>query len=216
MIKKSKSFPGTIFIFSLWLLAMIIGVFVWNMYNSPTPQSLEGVLRFEPKPISSFQLVDHHGKTFDTKRLKGKWSFVFFGYTFCPDICPTTLVTLTAMQKQLLKKPQVWSDTQVLFVSVDPGRDTREKLASYMDFFNKDFIAATGEKDQIDNLAGQFGAGYIIEPKKAQEIEQEVYLVSHSAAIFLVDPQARVVASFSQPHNPNTIASLFREIREFF
>ena len=212
MARKSKPLTGPILLLSLLLFGLAVGGFYWGNSKPSIPQDLMGVLRPDPKPISNFQLSDHNGKVFDTKRLQGKWSFVFFGYTFCPDICPTTLAVLTATQKQLQLDPEVWSESQVIFVSVDPDRDTQEKLASYMEFFNQEFIAITGTREEIDNLARQFNALYIIE----SETQPGFYLVSHTAAIFLVDPQARLVGSFSQPHYPSSINSLFRKIREYF
>lgn len=212
MAQKIKFSSGRILLLSLLLFGLAIGGIYWEKSRPSIPQDLIGVLRPDPKPISNFQLSDHNGKIFDTKTLAGKWSFIFFGYTFCPDICPTTLAVLTATQKQLQLDPEVWSDSQVIFVSVDPDRDTQEKLASYMEFFNQDFIAVTGMREEIDNLARQFNALYIIEP----ETQPGFYLVSHTAAIFLVDPRARLVGSFSQPHYPSSINSLFRKIREHF
>ena len=212
MTQKKPFIPGTIILFGILLIGIIVGVLAMKNSTRSIPEDLIGVLRPQPKLITDFELTDHHGQPFNAKRLQGRWSFVFFGYTHCPDICPTTLSVLTAMQAKLLEEPEVWSDSQVFFVSVDPERDTLDKLANYMAFFNKEFTAVTGTKESIDNLAQQFSAGYIIEP----ETRPGYYLVSHTAAIFLADPQARIVGSFSQPHDPATIASLFREIRSFY
>ena len=210
MLVKKLSLSSIVLLLSLLVLAIVVGnIFLKNSQQS-VPQNLVGVLNPQAKLITDFALTDQHGDVFDTKRLHGKWSFVFFGYTFCPDICPTTLAVLTAMQKHLKNAPEAWSDAQVVFVSVDPARDTQEKLAAYMEFFNKEFIALTGSKEQIDNLAHQYNAGYIIEP----ETSPGHYLISHSGAIFLTDPGGDFVGSFSMPHNPGTIASLFREIRD--
>ena len=201
-----------VFFISVLLLATLVAMTIRDNSKPTISPNLVGVLNPFARQISEFELTDQHGDTFNRQRLLGEWSFVFFGYTFCPDICPTTLAVLSSMQKQLQQSPQVWSDTQVVFVSVDPQRDTKEKLSSYMDFFNDEFLALTGSKAQIDEIAHQFNAGYIIEP----ETSPGHYLVSHSAAIFLSDPKGQLVASFSMPHNPATIASLFREIRQTY
>jgi protein SCO1/2 len=103
-------------------------------------------------------------------------------------------------------------DMQVVFVSVDPDRDTVEKLADYITYFNKDFIGTTASKEKIDKVAQQFGAGYIMEA----ETSAGVYNVSHTSAIFLVDPYGRLVASFSQPHQPTTITTQYQKIRKYF
>ena len=142
-----------------------------------------------------------------------KWTFVFFGYTSCPDICPTTLYVLNSVQG--LEDDKAGGDAidmQVVFISVDPKRDSTEKLAKYMRYFNKKFIGATASKTKIDRLTRQFNAGYIVEP----ETSPGQYLVAHTSAIFLVDPLGRLVANFSQPHYPNTISELFEKIRVYF
>jgi protein SCO1/2 len=209
---KTRSFSSILLLISLAILVMVAAFVVVKVSKPSIPPELIGVLRPQVSLIREFQLTDQHGEKFDNQSLNGKWSFVFFGYTFCPDICPTTLAVLTAMQKQLQHAPENWSDTQVVFVSVDPERDTQEILANYMDFFNKEFYAVTGSRSEIDKLTRQFGAGYIIEP----ETSPGHYLVSHTGAIFLTDSQGALVASFSMPHDPGLIASLYRQIRKVF
>jgi protein SCO1/2 len=209
---KTRSFSSILLLISLAILVMVAAFVVVKVSKPSIPPELIGVLRPQVSLIREFQLTDQHGEKFDNQSLNGKWSFVFFGYTFCPDICPTTLAVLTAMQKQLQHAPEIWSDTQVVFVSVDPKRDTQEILANYMDFFNKEFYAVTGSRSEIDKLTRQFGAGYIIEP----ETSPGHYLVSHTGAIFLTDSQGALVASFSMPHDPGLIASLYRQIRKVF
>jgi len=101
---------------------------------------------------------------------------------------------------------------QVLFVSVDPNRDSTEKMAAYVAHFNRQFIGATAGAGQIERFARQFGAGYLFEPETASG----QYLVAHSSAIFLVDPLGRIVATFSQPHYADTLALQFRRIEHYF
>ena len=107
---------------------------------------------------------------------------------------------------------EVPADMQVVFISVDPERDTTEKLAAYITHFNSKFIGATSAKTEIDKLTRQFGAGYILEPETAPG----QYLVAHTSAIFLVDPFGRLVASFSQPHYATTITSQYQKIQQYF
>ena len=101
---------------------------------------------------------------------------------------------------------------QVVFISVDPDRDSSEKLADYVTYFDKDFIGTTADKIKIDKVTQQFGAGYIADP----ETSAGVYNVSHTSAIFLVDPYGRLVATFSQPHQAATITSQYKKIRKYF
>lgn len=209
---SNKKFPtGTIVIFSFFLLVMGTAYVLTKPVERPV--ELEGVLRPDFRPLQPFKLTDHNNTVFDEKRLQDKWSFVFFGFTSCPDVCPTTLNALASVHKLLTaengKNPD---DMQVIFISVDPARDTFEKLAKYTTYFNKDFIGVTAEKPEIDMLARQFGAGYILE----EETSPGEYNVAHTSAIFLVDPLGQLVASFSQPHQATTIVSLYKKIRAYF
>lgn len=173
------------------------------------PPELQAVLRPAPKALHEFNLAGHDGQRFTLDRLKNKWSMLFFGYTYCPDICPTALAVLSALFQRLEQHPGVIPDTQVVFVSVDPQRDRPERLAEYIAYFDERFVAATGEVAEIDGLVRQIGAGYQIEP----EDSSGNYLVSHTGSIFLVDPQARLVGAFSFPHKPESIASQYLRIR---
>lgn len=199
---------GTIIIFGFFLLVMTAAYTLTK--SAQRPAELEGVLRPDFRPLLPFMLTDQNNRPFDEKRLQGKWTFIFFGYTSCPDICPTTLHIL---DKALASLPEELArDTQVVFISVDPERDTPEKLAEYIAYFNEDFIGASGDKEKINSLSRQFGAGYIIDKANATG----EYTVSHTSAIFLVDPYGRLVATFSQPHKAATIVSLYQKIRAYF
>jgi len=208
----NKTIPtGTIFLFGLFVLVMLVTFAL--VKSPPPPAELEGVLRPEFRPLQPFRLTDHNNELFDESDLEGKWSFVFFGYASCPDICPTTLAALNQVQDLLEKKAATTAvDMQVLFVSVDPARDTPEILGPYVKHFDERFVGATADKEQIDKLTQQFGAGYIFEPETAPG----QYLVAHSSVIFLTDPLGRLVAGFSQPHYPETIVRLYEQIRTYF
>ncbi|MCW8831504.1 MAG: SCO family protein, partial [Gammaproteobacteria bacterium] len=159
-----------------------------------------------------FELVDQKGGPVNEHMFKDKWSFVFFGYTSCPDICPTTLHVLnTVTEKLAVQDRTLLLDAQVVFISVDPDRDNLDMLAEYMAYFNESFIGITGDKNNIDNITRQFGAGYMME----EETAPGEYLVGHTSAIFLVSPDTKLVAAFSQPHNPGTIVSLYKKVRSY-
>lgn len=208
----NKKLPiGTIVIFGFFLLVMAVTYVLTK--PSPPPPELIGVLRPDFKPLHPFKLTDHKGAVFNEQSFQGKWSFVFFGYTSCPDICPTTLHVLNSVDGLLKDRSDTGAtDSQIVFISVDPKRDTTEMLATYMSYFNDDFIGATADKTEIDKLVRQFGAGYMLEPETAPD----QYTVAHTSAIFLVDPYARLSATFSQPHYPATIVSLYEKIQEYY
>ena len=177
------------------------------------PPELEGVLRSEFRQLTAFQLHSQNQGPINQTSLHGKWSFVFFGYLSCPDICPNTLHELNKFQALVKDEADAEpDDLQVIFVSVDPGRDSTANLASYVAHFNKKFIGATAGKGAIDRLTRQFGAGYEIEAETAPG----QYLVVHTSAIFLVDPFGRLVATFSQPHYASTLLSQYKKITTYF
>jgi len=207
-----KTLPiGSFILFALFLLVMLA---TYLLVKPPTPPAeLAGVLRSEYRLLAPFQLTDQHLQSFDQRRLKGKWSMLFFGYLSCPDVCPLTLHELNQFWRLLQDESGASADDlQVVFVSVDPARDSPEQLGDYIGHFNSSFVAATGDEIQIDRLAHQFGAGYVIEAETAPG----QYLVAHTSAIFLVDPLGRSVATFSQPHYAATLHAQFRRITQYF
>lgn len=207
-----QSIPiGTMVLGGLFLLVMLV---TYILVKPPAaPSELIGVLRPQYRPLQPFELNAEFGKVVNAQSFQGKWSFVFFGYLSCPDVCPTTLNELNSVYN-LIKDEEGNNpaDLQVIFISVDPGRDNVEELGRYVRYFNKDFIGTTATKPAIDGFTRQFGAGYILEAETAPG----QYLVAHTSAIFLVDPLGRLVASFSQPHYAATIFSQFKKIKAYF
>jgi protein SCO1/2 len=165
------------------------------------------VLYPEPRPLPGFELVDQSGRPFDAGRLRGRWTFLFFGFANCPDICPTTLATLAVARRSLadLPAPEI---PGVALVSVDPGRDTPELLARYVAHFDPSFSAVTGAPGAIDELTRALGVAVMLGPAAPDGS----YSVDHTAAIFLVDPEARIAALFGTPHEAAAIARDYRRI----
>lgn len=164
----------------------------------------------ESKPLTAFTLTDHNGRAFDLGRLHGRWTFLFFGYTYCPDVCPTTLAQLAQVRHNIVKQGNIGTDTQFVFVSVDPNRDTPAKLKQYVGHFDKTFIGVTGADPQIANLAGQLGARYQVLVKPGSDS----YPVYHTPAVYLVDPQARFHAIFRPPYKPALMSARFKLVRQ--
>jgi len=164
----------------------------------------------DPKPLTAFALTDHKNRVFDLAGLKGKWSFLFFGFTHCPDICPTTLAILARARDNIAKSKVGAEDVQFVFISVDPNRDTAGKLGQYVAYFDTTFLGVTGNDAQIGNLARQLGAPYQVEFK----LGMESYPVYHTTTVFLVDPRARYHAMFTPPLDAETISRRFKVLRE--
>lgn len=147
-----------------------------------------------------FQLVDQNGRVVDQRILDGKWSAVFFGYTFCPDACPTTLQALAAVQDQLGPKAK---DFQVVFVSVDPARDTSAKLKDYLSThgFPAGVVGLTGTPEQVARAARAYRVYY------ARHGDGPDYLMDHSVATYLMDPAGRFVAVLAPGESPQAVAA---------
>jgi protein SCO1/2 len=198
-------------------VSVIIALFASVMFfkasdTKPTPPlELQAVLWPQPRQLQEFNLTDHFKQPFNLERLEGKWTLLFFGYTHCPDVCPMALSVMQAVYASLEQSPEIKSNTQIVFVSVDPDRDPPERLAEYVAYFHKDFVGVTGVVAEIDDFAKQLSAGYVKEP--ADELGS--YQVSHTGSIYLIGPQKRVHGAFSPPHEPKTIVSQYKQVLEF-
>lgn len=190
------------------ILALVLGVwggqfwFGGGQADHPVPKDFPGfVLPGEGKAIPAFELRDGDGKVFGLSSLKGHWTLLFFGYTHCPDVCPTTLSTLNTIHDGLEKTRDGGDAVDVVFVSVDPERDKPAQLKEYVGYFNPAFIGVTGDPGTLSSFSRVFGAVYA----KAKGTQNSGYLVDHSAAIFLINPEAHYKAVMSPPYNVEKI-----------
>ncbi len=208
------SLKFSIMITTVALAAMLAGVFLTEIYREDDSRAMllpDKVITLLPHPkrLTAFALTDHKNRVFDLASLKGKWSFIFFGFTHCPDICPTTLAVL-ARARDTITKNTLADDLQFVFISVDPNRDTASKLKQYVDYFDATFLGVTGDNAELRNLAGQLSAAYEV----AITPGMQSYPVYHTAAVFLLDPQARYHAVFAPPHDAAAISKRFNVVRE--
>ncbi|MBI4844823.1 MAG: SCO family protein [Nitrospirae bacterium] len=162
-----------------------------------------------PVPLPYFTLLDHNGNEFGRFSIVRKWTFAFFGYTNCPDICPTALVDMNGIYNILTKRSEL-DNTQFVFVSVDPHRDTAGRMKEYVTYFNKDFIGVTGSEEAIAAISAPLGVAYSRRPAVAGGD----YMIDHSASFLLIDPLGRLRAIFIPPHSPEEIAEDFLRIRK--
>ncbi len=179
--------------------------------GSREPPASPSPLLPEPKALEPFRLTDHNEQVFDRERLTGKWSLIYFGYTFCPDICPTALAILQEVFRDLEQRPRLKADLQGILISVDPKRDSPELLKKYVTYFAPAFLGVTGDVRQLKALAGQMGARYSIVYSWESTGEMD-YLVDHSAALYLVDQQARLYAAFKPPFGPKEVSEKLLDI----
>jgi protein SCO1/2 len=166
------------------------------------PAALRAVLVQEPAKLPALRLVDHRGAAVTSDALfTGAWSFVFLGFTSCPNVCPATLGQLAAVKRSLARQRPDLPQPRFVFVSVDPQRDTPARLASYLPAFDRDFLGATGEPAQIAALSDALAAFH----RRRAEKGPDDYGVVHSGEIYLLDPTGRVYARFTPPLEPDLI-----------
>jgi protein SCO1/2 len=190
---------------SLALLGLAAGISLWRVYEARKWPSLESlVLLPEPRVIADFALADHNGNPFSLQDMKGRWSLLFFGYTSCPDVCPNTLFQLQQARQLMLQQESVENIPQVYLVSVDFERDTPQKLAEYLHYFDPAFAGLRGEEHQMRALTLQLGVAYFIEPHELGTLQ---YQVDHSASLLLINPRGQLQGVLPAPHEAARIAN---------
>lgn len=194
------------------LAAGALGFWTWSRLDPPPapPPSIAGFVFPEPRKLPAFELVDEDGEPFTPDRFAGRWSFVYFGYTYCPDVCPLALIELAALKQRLAaERPE--TSVAYYLVSVDPQRDTPERLREYVRYFDPTFHGLTGSLDAISALAKAAEALFFVPPEQ----ETESYLVSHSNNFALVNPRGELEAIFTPPHSPEQLAADFAAIAAY-
>ena len=194
----------------LTFIMLVVWGFVWRI-NQPVIMSNEelringAVVLNTPRIFSDFELVDHRGEVFNQEHLQDVWTIVFFGFTHCPDICPTTLAILNDTYSKL--KDRERERMQIVMISIDPERDTVEKLAEYVPYFNNEFIGVTGNKHLIKRLTAELNVAYNKVP-----LDPDDYTVDHSTQLVLINPKGHYHGFFKAPHSEIMLRSTWRSI----
>lgn len=155
----------------------------------------------EGMPLPAFSLLDQHGSAFDQQALLGRWHLAFFGFTHCPDVCPVTLGQLAMARRRLADEQPGTTPPEILFISVDPERDSVERVRQYLAPFGDGVTGLTGNPGELAGLARSLGIFYA----KSDPANGADYSVDHTAAILLINPQAELKAIFGTPHDVATI-----------
>lgn len=169
-------------------VAVVLGLTFFKVLNQPAPdrkaEQLDAglVLLQTPRVLPPVTLIDTNEQAVALNSFKDAWTLVFFGYTFCPDICPTTLAELRQIKQQL--PPEVAQHINIVMITVDPARDTPQQLKEYLSFFDPTLKGLTGEAAAIEKAANAMGVPYIPAPANAGEN----YLVDHGANLALIGP----------------------------
>jgi protein SCO1/2 len=151
-----------------------------------------------------FRLVDQHGKPFTDADLKGKWQLIYFGYTHCPDACPTALNDMALALDKLGAKR---ADVGIVFITVDPARDTPPVMANYVASFNAPIVALSGTETEVAQAAKDYRVYYAKHPEPDGD-----YAMDHSSVIYVMDPQGRFTASFTHENTPDEIADRLQKL----
>jgi len=189
----------------LALVALIFGLTVHRVLNqkgaldSATLADAGIILLPQSRTLPEFNLIDQNGQRVFEKTLTGTWSLLFFGYTYCPDICPATLAELRELRSKL--SPELLDKLRVVLVSVDPGRDTPAQLAQYVGYFAADFQGWSGELDQIQSLANRLGIPFI-----PADTSKPGYTVSHSGNLAIIGPDGNQQGFIRAPLNTAKLA----------
>lgn len=182
------------------------------VHFSESPPEVEASVLPVARELPAFDLTDHRGHTASRETLRGHWSLLFFGFSHCPGVCPATLGKLERVAGALAGDGSA-TMPQVYFVSVDPARDTPERLRAYLDNFGAPFIGLTGAQAELKRLAAGASISYSVPRDAAPDGD---YRVQHSAVIVLVDPKARIRAFFTPPHRPERMARELKLLTTYY
>ena len=191
----------------LAISALFTGLFVSQHLHSKKKidvAQFHGTYLENPRPVNEFALTGIDNKSFDNSSLQGHWTLVFFGFTNCGYICPTTMAELSKMY-HLLEDKKVKDLPQVVMISIDPQRDNIEKLNSYVTSFQSSFYGARGEETAIKAMTREMGVAYAKVVNK-DSADPQNYDMQHSGAVMLFNPQGELNAFFTTPHRADLLA----------
>ncbi|MCK5901931.1 MAG: SCO family protein [Cocleimonas sp.] len=215
--KPAKNSRVTKILFLMLVLALLITIFKQlkppTDFNKPISQKTYIGLP-DRKPLPAVTLEQAGKGKISTETFQGKWHMLLFGYTFCPDVCPVELSILHKMMDQLRKRLPAEQLPQIVFISVDPERDSPEGIEKYVKHFDSDFIGVTGEDIDLKVLTLPFGISWMKERSTNPEANtaDKHYLVSHSTTIVLVNPETNVTGFFPAPHSEHEMTIAYEKI----
>lgn len=196
------------------IVAFVVGLVAarWLLapHAVPAPVTDNATIFQPPRVIAQLDLLDADGRPFTAASLRDRWTVVFFGFTHCPDVCPTTLTVMSQMKKQLADLPATQQPHVMLF-TVDPERDTPERLREYVHFFDPSFGAATGTAEGVQQAAAAFAV-----PFAKVTLPQGGYTMDHGAGVFIVGPDGGVQAYSSPPLRAESLARDFRRVLQYY
>ncbi|MDZ7825473.1 MAG: SCO family protein [Gammaproteobacteria bacterium] len=203
----------------LAFMALMVGLFVNNMLREPELSDDElreqGIIVLpQPRELEPFELTGSNGEPFTREDLVGQWTFAYFGFTHCPDICPVTLSVMGRARQQLLEaesgKESEAGAFQGIMVSVDPERDTPEVLEEFVTYFSPDFVGVTGSREEIAELAGQVSVAFAAMPDPDAP---DGYVVDHTGNIVIINPRGHYHGFIRMPHSADQVVLAYETLR---
>ncbi|NOX50103.1 MAG: SCO family protein [Gammaproteobacteria bacterium] len=194
-------------------ITLVVGMFVYSVTRtqqlSDEELSQRGVFTLpRPRDIAPFELTNHIGDPFTNANLKGRWTFMFFGFTHCPDICPTTLAVMALADRELRNiNPGANDSFQGVLVSVDPQRDTNDKLGPYITAFSQHFLGVTSDRAKLAEIATQLNVAFAKVPD-----DQGGYSMDHTGNIVIINPMGHYYGFIKMPHTQETIRLTYQSL----
>ncbi len=194
-------------------ITLIVGMFVYSVTRtqqlSDEELSQRGVFTLpQPRDIAPFELTNHVGDPFTNANLKGRWTFMFFGFTHCPDICPTTLAVMALADRELRNiNPGANDSFQGVLVSVDPQRDKIDKLAPYITAFSQHFLGVTSDRANLAEVATQLNVAFAKVPD-----DQGGYTMDHTGNIVIINPMGHYYGFIKMPHTHETVRLTYQSL----
>ena len=209
--KSAGSIHNTVLL-CVCFIALVLGALVYSVLRDPVP-SLE-MLREQgtfilprPRELAPFALVDIDGKTFDNASLVGHWTFLFFGFTQCPDVCPVTLSVLGQAERRFkAQSPEAAARIRTALVSVDPERDDRETLATYVRAFSESLTGVTGDRDSLASFARQVNVAFAKVPSDGG------YTMDHTGNVVVINPKGHYHGFIKLPHTVDKVLTAYQAL----
>ena len=208
-IKKNNKnkFPFLVIIMSA---SFILGMYISINRTQTDSNKYEGLLWPNPPRMAEFNLFEMNGNKLTNNDLIGSWKLIFFGFTHCPDICPATLSKLKIAEEALLNE-KVFKNSKVIFVSVDPKRDTKVLVKRYLENFSDTFLGITGDEAQIKKLSKSLGAVFY-----QKKTDDNSIIIDQSSSLFFVSPDNDLLGVLTQPFSSKEVVELYLKVTEFY
>ena len=209
-----KSINKNLLLIAIFIVT-VLGLFI-NKLTTPRTLSddellVNGLFLFdEPKQISDFEFLSSNKKIFSKSDLMGKWTLMYFGFTKCPDECPTTMYQLSKLIKVLRDKEYKLDDKQWILVSIDPERDTPEMIDNYAKGFDKDFIGVSNNRPMLLNLATQLSVNNVM-PSSSNHMDHS-HLDNHVNNIILLNPNGDFAGIFRPPFDVSRLSLTYQSV----